>query len=166
MMLRFALTLPGPAAVRYPRTGADGPALLPPQPIVEGKGQLLCEGTDAALIAYGSMVLPAWSAAAILAREGLNVAVVNARFARPLDETLIRDVVASVPVALTVEEGSVQGGFGEGVLKLCSDAGLAHKLSVRGLPDRFITHGSREALLAEVGLDDRGIAESVRRLLK
>lgn len=165
MMLRFALTLSGPSALRYPRTKVADVEAPEPTPIEIGKGQLLCEGSDAAIVAYGSMVAPAFSAATMLQSEGVSVAVVNARFARPMDEELITQVIDGARVALTVEEGCVNGGFGEGVLRLCAEAGLGGAVSVMGIPDRFIAHGTRDELLAELGLNAIGIAEAVRKML-
>jgi len=165
MMLRFALTLQVPVALRYPRTKLPAAQLPAPEPIQLGRASLLTPGTDAALIAYGSMVAPAFEAAGLLANEGRSVAVLNARFARPLDEDLFRKTLSAVPVALTVEEGSVQGGFGEAVLRFCSEAGLPAKVHVAGVPDRYVSHGGRDPLLAELGLDAQGLAHRLRALL-
>ena len=162
MMLRFALALEGPSAIRYPRAKAPEVGLPEPETVELGRGQLLRDGADAALVAYGSMVVPAWQAAGILDREGVIVAVVNARFARPFDEKLISDVVGKTRVTLTLEEGCVNGGFGEGVLRLCAEIGLGDRVRVKGIPDRFIEHGLRDDLLAGLGLDAEGIAGAVR----
>src|SRR5204862_6953354 len=104
-MLRHALSLPGPSAVRYPRA-SDPDGSLPGNdaPIAQGKGVLLREGDDLALLAYGTMVKPALEAARLLSLRGVEAAVFNARFARPLDGAFVEEVARRVPLVITLEE--------------------------------------------------------------
>ena len=162
MMVRFALASGGPAAIRYPRADVDEVTWPGPEPLAMGKAQLLRQGKDATIIAYGTMVGAAWRASQSLANEGIEVTVVNARFARPLDRELFLRVVGETPATITVEEGSVNGGFGEAVLELASEANLAGRVRVLGIPDRFVPHGSRTKLLAELGLDEMGLVSAVK----
>lgn len=164
-MLKTALLHKGPIALRYPRGQGLGVSLdtqLMELPI--GCGELLREGDDAALVAVGAMVPEAVAAAEILAREGIHVAVINARFIKPLDVELIGQWARRTPVLVTVEENVRQGGFGSAVLEALSDEGIAPRRMVRlGIPDSFVPHGSLRVLRRELGLDAEGIARSVRK---
>ncbi len=104
------------------------------------------------------------AAAERLRQEGLSVGVINARFAKPLDkQTLIR-AIEDVPQVITVEEGTLEGGFGSAVLEAANEAGLDTRNVTRlGLPDRFVEHGERGELLASLGLDVAGLCEAVRK---
>ncbi len=160
----------GPFAVRYPRgkgAGVDRTAPLHEIPI--GKGELRREGTEAVVVAIGSTVLPALEAAEALAEGGRSVAVINARWLKPLDADLIVEWAEKTGRVLTAEEGTLEGGFGSAVLELLDDRGLldSGKIKIRrlGIPDRFITHGTQEELRAELGLDAPGIARAVESLL-
>jgi 1-deoxy-D-xylulose-5-phosphate synthase len=111
--------------------------------------------------------MPACVAAAyeLAAAEGLHVGVINARFVKPLDTSTLLDAVEHSPFVLSVEEGTLMGGFGSAVLEACSDAGLdTRHLRRLGVPDRFIEHGTRAELLADLGLDAEGIAAACREL--
>ena len=111
-------------------------------------------------------MLPACvEAADRLADDGLEVGVINARFVKPLDTQTILRTVQQSPFVLTVEEGALMGGFGSAVLEAASEAGLdTSKVRRLGIPDRFVEHGSREELLADLGLDGQGIAQACRQL--
>jgi 1-deoxy-D-xylulose-5-phosphate synthase len=160
----------GPFAVRYPRgkgSGVDRTRPLHEIPI--GKGELRREGTEAVVVALGSTVIPAVEAAEKLAEGGRSVAVINARWLKPLDENLILEWAKKTGRVLTVEENTLEGGFGSAVVELLADRGLldSGKIRVRrlGIPDRFVTHGTQEELRAELGLDAPGIARAVESLL-
>lgn len=167
-MLDFALGMKGPCAFRYPRSSAmDEKKIKACPPIEYGRGTLLLDGQDVAIIALGSMVYPSLDAAAILKNKGISAAVVNARFAKPVDEPLILKVSNRCKKALVVEEASVIGGLGNAVSDILSrktqgKVDFAHL----GIPDDFVTHGPREILLAECGLSAIGIAEAALRLCK
>lgn len=164
-MLATALALDGPAALRYPRGAGPQRGLDEPlEPLGIGKAEVLREGRDVAILALGSMVPAALEAADMLAGEGLAAAVVNARFAKPLDAELICDLARSCGGLVTVEENTAVGGFGGGVVELVAERGLRVPVRVLGLPDSFVAHGDRQRLLSECGLDAAGIAQACREL--
>jgi len=156
----------GPIAVRYPRGAGVGVTMdFHPEAIPIGRGERLREGTDVSIIAIGSMVAPALEAAARLAEEGVDASVVNARFVKPLDRDLIVEEGRRTGKVLTVEENVVSGGFGGAVLELLHDAcGPEIEARVMGLPDVFVVHGARAALLEQCGLSVDGIVAEARRL--
>jgi 1-deoxy-D-xylulose-5-phosphate synthase len=158
----------GPIAVRYPRgngLGVDLDASLRPLPI--GEGELLRNGSDLLLVAYGSMVPAAEKAAQILHARGIEAAVINARFAKPLDERLILEWARHVPRVATLEEGALAGGFGDAVLEVLSGQSVAG-LRVRrfGVPDRLFDHATRDALLRAAGLAPEALAAELERWLR
>jgi 1-deoxy-D-xylulose-5-phosphate synthase len=130
----------------------------------------MLEGHDGLVVACGTLLGAALEAAATLRQEGLEVAVVNARFVKPLDPSIVERIEAA-PWTVTVEENALPTGFGSAVLEAVNDAraaaeqpGPAGPVVRLGLPDRFVEHGERAELLAELGLDARGIAATCRRL--
>ena len=162
-MLATAIAHPGPAAVRFPRGAGFGVPLDPDlKPIPVGHAELLRDGTDAAVIALGSMVHPALEAAAELAAEGLSVAVLNARFVKPIDRERLASLARRCGVLVTVEEHSAAGGFGGAVLEALAALGIDAPVRCLGVPDGLLEHGDPAALLAELGLDAAGIARAVR----
>lgn len=176
LMVKFAYThRTGPIAVRYPRGAvAEETACalnrVAPAPVHFGKAEILREGKDVLILAIGSMVTPAFEAAALLEKEGVEAAVVNARFAKPLDENTILSLVEGKSLVLTVEEGSLAGGFGSAVLELFErTAAREHStlppVRTLGIPDRFIEHGKRESLLDGLGLSAPKIKDEILRLL-
>jgi 1-deoxy-D-xylulose-5-phosphate synthase len=168
-MLRHALALTGPGALRYPRGSApDRPLPGNDAPLKHGKGVVLRRGGDVALLAYGSMVATALAVAERLAAEGLEAAVWNARFARPLDGTAIERFAARTPLVVTLEEHSVNGGFGSAVLELLAGLPVPPRARVRvlGVPDRLVPHGEAADWLARLGLDVAGVTAFVRRELE
>ncbi len=163
-MLDFAISSDSPMAIRYPKAAA-GDMALTQEPIELGKSQVLRWGTDGAIFGLGAMLEPARQAAELLAKEGLDVAVINPRFVKPLDEELLDKVFRECRFVVTAEEGALMGGFGSAVLELASDRGWdARNLRRLGIPDRFVEHGEREELLSEVGLSAEGIAAKCREL--
>jgi 1-deoxy-D-xylulose-5-phosphate synthase len=158
----------GPFAFRFPRetvpAGFD-PARTP-SIVPVGSWEVLERGADAAILAVGTMVESARAAAAALRSQGVAVDVVNCRFVKPMDRELLRELRGARRVLVTVEEGNLSGGFGDGVLEALNDLGLPSDGVVRlGLPDDFVTHGSRPELLAEVGLLPESIAAAVVKAL-
>jgi 1-deoxy-D-xylulose-5-phosphate synthase len=156
-----------PVAIRYPKSN------LPDLPAAEdgdlkiGRGEVLLPGEGVALFAYGAMVEESYRAAAILRGRGIEPTVVNARFAKPLDVELLRRLSAGHHTLVTLEEGVLAGGFGGAVLEEVAQHGLRFQRIHRlGVPDRFITFGSRPQLLKECGLDAASIAESVEALVE
>jgi 1-deoxy-D-xylulose-5-phosphate synthase len=162
-MLRFALGHSGPVSLRYPKASLEkverGVA-----PVELGQAEIYEWGSDGVLIAYGSLFPTCVKAAERLRQEGLEVGVLNARFAKPLDRQTLLRAVEQMPVVVTVEEGTLEGGFGSALLEAANAAGLDTRHLVRlGLPDRFIEHAERAELLADLGLDVDGICAAVRR---
>jgi len=158
-MLEFAFSVNGPTAIRYPKSVCPF-ARLPVCPLENGKAEIIREGDDFAVIALGSMVLPSLEATEILESGGLSGTLINARFAKPQDVNLFKDVSRKVKAIFTVEEGIVDGGFGSSV------AEAIDKPVVRlGLPTQFITHGKRDILLEKYGLTAQGIAEKIKSSL-
>jgi 1-deoxy-D-xylulose-5-phosphate synthase len=166
-MLHTAVAHDGPAALRYPRGAAEGveipaePKLLP-----IGKGEVLAEGRDVALLGYGYGVHVALDAAAILADHGVQATVADARFAKPLDGELAETLARDHDLLVTIEENVLPGGFGAAVLEHLEDAfaagpGERARVLRVGLPDRYVTHGKPDLLRAEAGLTGQSVADRV-----
>lgn len=163
-MLDFALTCDGPTAIRYPKAAAAD-LDLSKQPIELGKGQIVRWGTDGAILGLGPMLETAVAAAERLAEEGLDVAVINPRFIKPLDTELLERVFTQCRFVVTAEEGALMGGFGSAVLELACDKGWDTRQMKRlGIPDQFIEHGEREDLLADMGMSVDGLVATCREL--
>ncbi len=165
-MLHFALTHDGPAALRYPKTNLEKVERAP-APMELGQAEIHEWATDGMLIAFGSLFPTCVKAAERLREEDdLEVGVINARFAKPLDKATLLKAVEDLPLVVTVEEGTLEGGFGSVLLEAANAAGLDTRNLVRlGLPDRFVEHGERGELLAELGLDVAGLCRTVRKAL-
>ncbi len=173
MMMRYAYShRSGPLAIRYPRGGVheETESLLKevnPAPIILGRSETLREGSDVLLIAIGSMVYVAQEAALRLAKQGVEATVLNARFVKPLDEEAILRHARGKKLVLTIEEGSIAGGFGSAVLELFeTQKGIWPQIKILGIPDRFIEHGKREVLLDSLGLTASGIEARVLQYLQ
>ena len=167
-MLKTAIDHQGPIALRYPRGEGWGVEMEKEiRPLEIGKGELLRDGKDIAIIAIGNMVVPALKASQDLAQLGIDAAVVNARFVKPLDRELLLDVLARIPRAITVEDNVVQGGFGSAIAELLADEGMTG-VSLRrlGVPDRFIPHGTQDELRKICGIDKDAIAQAALRLVR
>jgi len=162
-MLDWALKHDRPVAIRYPKAAAETVS-REPAPLELGTAEVLRPGSDGTIVACGA-VLPACAEAADrLCGDGLDVGVINARFVKPLDIATILHALRQCPLVVTVEEGTLMGGFGSAVLEAASDAGLdSSKVRRLGIPDRFIEHASRAELLADLGLDAQGIANACRK---
>ena len=164
-MLRFALEHDGPVSLRYPKANLEKIERAV-APVELGQAEVLDWGDDVILVACGTLLSTCVKAAEALRQEGLSVGVVNARFVKPLDGATIGKAIDESSLVVTVEEGTLEGGFGSAVLEAANAAGLdARKVLRLGLPDRFVGHGERGELLADVGLDTPGICAAVRRAL-
>lgn len=155
----------GPAAMRYPRGNGVGADIERKPEILEvGKAEILRDGGEVAILGYGSMVHPSLHAAENLAKEGIETTVVNARFVKPLDSSLLLALARTKRLLVTVEEAYLAGGFGSAILELLEENGLQDKVRVvrMGIPDRLVTHGDPKLLLAKYGLDADGIYTRVR----
>lgn len=164
-MLQFALESTGPVSLRYPKANLErverGLA-----PIELGQAEIYEWATDGMLIAYGTLFTTCVKAAERLRDEGLEIGVINARFVKPLDTATLLKAVKDLPLVVTVEEGTLEGGFGSALLEAANAAGLDTSNIIRlGLPDRFVEHGERSELLAELGLDVNGICATIQRRL-
>ena len=165
-MLITALSLDGPAALRYPRgTAAGVPLTDDVQPIPLGKGEILREGGDVCFLAVGSMTANALQAAELLAADGIAAEVVNMRFVKPLDRELLLEAAGHVKLLVTVEENVLAGGFGSAVLECLADTGRTVPLLRLGIPDRFVPQGDRSLLWEECGLLPYQMAARVRERL-
>lgn len=151
-------------AVRYPRGDGEGVPLEPDlHQLPLGKGEMLRDGQDLAILAIGSTVYPALTAAERLAGEGIHCAVVNARFAKPLDSELMLELATRTKRLVTVEENALAGGFGSAVRELLGSARLDQvRVECLGLPDSFVEHGTQELLRSMFDLDADGIARRIR----
>jgi 1-deoxy-D-xylulose-5-phosphate synthase len=168
-MMLTAIEHPGPAALRYPRGNGFGVDISePPKQIEIGKAEILRDGEDVAIIAYGSRVYPAMDAAKNLAKDGIDATVVNARFVKPLDRELLISLAHSKRMIVTVEDAYLAGGFGSAVLELLEQNGLSDKIKVvrMGVSDQIVTHGDPNLLLARYGLDADGIYSKVVETLE
>ena len=163
-MLDFALDHDGPTSIRYPKTSAE---IIERSvaPLEIGKSEVLRWGADGAFLVFGALLGEALRAAEQLAEEGLDLAVINARFLRPLDTELIKRLTEECGFVVTVEENSLQGGFGSAVLEAANSLNLdTRRIRCCGLADRFIEHGERGELLAELGLDTPGFVRTASEL--
>ena len=159
----------GPTAMRYPRgNGVGAPLDRDPQLLEIGKAEILRDGGEVAIIAYGSMVHPSWQAAEHLSKDGIESTVVNARFAKPLDAQLLLALARTKRLIVTVEEAYLAGGFGSAILEALEENGLQDKVRVvrMGIPDRLVTHGDPKLLLAKYGLDADGIYTRVKESIE
>lgn len=142
----------GPIALRYPRGNGIGVPLddeLVALPI--GSWEVLREGKDASILTFGTTIPMAMAAAEMLAQQGIDIEVVNARFIKPMDEDMLHRILSSQKPILTIEEAVLQGGFGSGVLEFAHDHGYLNALIDRmGIPDQYIEHGNVDQLLAEI----------------
>ncbi len=153
-MIKTALEHNGPAAVRYPRGEGRGCRIDPDlRGLPLGKAEVVRDGTDIAIFAVGPMVEIAESAAASLEGQGLSVAVINARFIKPLDSETILKYAGITGLIITLEENVLAGGYGSRVLKVINNSGPKEvRVKTMGLPDSFIEHGDRQILLAKSGI--------------
>lgn len=157
----------GPIALRYPRGNGYGVPLMEEgwEPLPIGKGEQLRHGRDGVIVAYGSMVYPAMQTAELLMEHGLDLAVVNARFAKPLDLDLILPLARETGFVVTMEEGCLPGGFGSGVAEALLDAGVLGPLLRLGVPDVLVDHATPDQSKAELGLTPAQMATRVREAL-
>ncbi|PHS11070.1 MAG: 1-deoxy-D-xylulose-5-phosphate synthase [Blastopirellula sp.] len=165
-MTKFALTLDNPSAIRYPKTNAEN-IERKRTPIEHGKSEVISTGNDGTVISYGTQLAEAVKAVESLKEEGLDVGLINARFAKPIDTETILGALESSNFVVTVEEGALMTGFGSAVLEAAADAGLTN-IAIRrlGIPDTYIEHGERAQLHADLQIDASGIATVCREMAK
>ena len=164
-MLYTMLEHTGPAAMRYPRgSGVGADIRREPELLEIGKAERLRDGGEVAVVAYGTMVHPSLQAAEQLAKEGIETTVVNARFVKPLDASLLLALARTKRLIVTVEEAYLAAGFGSAIAELLEENGLLDQVRLvrMGVPDRLVTHGDQTLLLAKFGLDADGIYTRAR----
>lgn len=164
-MIRFAIDLDAPAAIRFPRGFADFIPEVGKTPIEMGKGEIVREGADVVIIAIGDMVCRAMKVEKVLRRQGISASVVNARFAKPLDINYYRSITSGKELVVTLENNVLRGGFGSAVMEVLSEAGIDIPVLTNGLPDRYVNHGTIEELMEEVGLSITEISAGIRNRL-
>ena len=163
-MLDLALSLDGPAAIRYPRGSTSGKHDEPIAPVALGRAEVLRRGSDVAVLALGNTVDAALDAYALLEGTGLAPTVVNARFVAPLDEMLLLELGETHRRFITLEEHSLAGGFGSAVVEFVNDRGMEVTVERIGVPNVLVQHGKPEAQRAQFGLSAENIAARVRAL--
>lgn len=170
-MLKTALALPGPVALRYARGSGVGVDLSTPLAELErlplGRAEVLREGSEVTLWAIGTMVQSALEVAEVLAKEGIEAGVVNMRFAKPLDKELLLEQAQRYGKIVTLEEGVLAGGVGSAVLEALCQAGLLGSCQVKsfGIPDKFVVHGTKQQLFKDIGLDKASLVEQIREFV-
>ncbi len=155
-----ALKLDGPVAIRYPRGSAPVAPERPRELWEPGKAKLLREGEDASILAVGDMVPIALAAADLLEKQGKSVAVYNMRWAKPIDEEAVAESADRGPI-YTVEDNTIVGGMGSGVLEVLSASGKAARCTRFGLPDEFVQQGTVPELFESLGLSAKAIAQRI-----
>lgn len=154
-------------AIRYPRGEATGMEMRKEfRPMEIGKGECLREGDEIAILSFGPMGNYVIEAADDLEEEGINVGHFNMRFAKPLDEELIKEVCQTYQHIITIEDGTRLGGFGGAVTEFLADKPYHIPVTIMGIPDRVVEHGTQRQLHDEVGIGPNGIKQQVRELLK
>jgi 1-deoxy-D-xylulose-5-phosphate synthase len=165
-MLRTAIEHPGPAALRFPRGSGPGVPIEPDiKPLKIGEAELLRDGGHLGIVAFGSLVSRALEVAENLKADGIEVAVLNARFAKPLDEAWLGRLAERCGALLVVEEAGVHGGLGDAVLAFWAARGVRVPMRALGIADRLVEHGTPNGVLAELELDTAGIERAARALL-
>jgi 1-deoxy-D-xylulose-5-phosphate synthase len=158
----------GPIAMRYPRGNGYGVPLAEEgwEPLPIGKAEVLRHGDDVLMVGYGSMVYPAMQAAEILSEHGIQATVVNARFAKPIDTELIAPLARQIGRVVTLEEGSLIGGFGSAIAESLLDLDIAVPITRIGVPDKLVDHATPDESKAELGLMPPQIAERILKVVK
>jgi len=163
MLYTATLYRKGPIAIRYPRGNALGVEIKPFAQIPIGKGEIVEKGNDAAIIAIGNMVDVGMKVRAELAKENIDIEVVNARFVKPLDGELLKDVFSRHKKVITLEDNVITGGFGSAILEFMNQNKITDvDLIVHGLPDKYVEHGTPDELFRDLKLDANGIKEIIK----
>lgn len=170
-MLKVSLSWGLPVSIRYPRGSVPDLEIKTKvefmKGLEKGRGEVLRNGKDICIVAIGSTVYPALTAAGELEKDGIKASVINARFVKPLDAELIISMAGITEKIITVEENVLQGGFGSAVLEMLEENGVTGiKVKRLGIPDKFIEHGGQDALRKRYGIDRDGIIKAVKEMLK
>jgi len=162
-MIRLSLAHNGPTVIRYPKANLER-IKRDFVPLEIGQAEVLEWGDDITLIGYGTLLGECCKAAEILREEGFQVGIINARFLKPLDKNTLFKAMEESNLVVTIEEGSLEGGFGSALLEAANSAGIETRKLIRlGLPDSFVEHGERTELLHDLGLDAIGIANTAKQ---
>lgn len=164
-MIKFAIDFGHPAAIRYPRGEAYDGLQQFRAPIVCGKSETLYETGSVVLLAYGSMVKTAKEVRRLLLQEGMECALVNMRFAKPLDTQMLLQVAETYQLAVTMEENVITGGIGEAVSEYMRQNGFGIPVLQVAVPDMFVPHGNVEVLKRQIGLDAESIVHKIQTFL-
>jgi 1-deoxy-D-xylulose-5-phosphate synthase len=156
---------PGPVSIRYPRGKGVGAELDGFETIPLGKWEVLNHGKEVAILAVGKMVSNALRARDVLYGNGINPTIVNARFIKPLDTELLWQVLENYKIIVTIEDGTIIGGFGSAIAEFIAQNNFENKLKILGIPDKFVEHGTQDELHSLLGLNPEGIAKTVSNLV-
>jgi len=162
MLYTATLYKKGPIALRYPRGNALGVEIGEFTQLEIGKGEIVKEGKDVAILAIGNMVHHSVEAAKLLEEYSIDAEVVNMRFVKPLDRELLYDVFTRFKKVITIEDNTIVGGFGSAIAEFMAQHNFKNDILIHGIPDRFIEHGKPEELYEELKIDAKGIAEVTR----
>jgi len=166
-MLYTAINHNGPFAIRYPRgAGLGVPCSLPTQKLETGRGELLREGSDLLLLPVGNRVAPALEAAMGLEKLGIQAAVINPRFIKPLDNELISHWARKTGRVVTIEDNVKKGGFGSAILQMLAELHLNIPVRLLGYGNTFIEQGPQQTLWKDAGIDAAGILHGALEVLK
>jgi 1-deoxy-D-xylulose-5-phosphate synthase len=154
-----------PIVIRYPRgEGVLVDWKTPMKEIQIGKGRKIKDGDDLAILTFGHPGNFAASAIRDVKSEGINPAHYDMRFAKPIDEEMLHEVFSKFKKIITVEDGTVVGGFGSAILEFMNSFGYKADVKIMGIPDRLVEHGTPKQLYDEIGLDANGIATEIRKM--
>ena len=167
-MLVSSLQHSGPCAIRIPRGPGEGVPLMEEgwEPLPIGRGELLREGDDLLIVAYGAMNSKAMATAELLAAQGVDSTVVNARFLRPLDDELLHPLARRIGKVVTIEEGTLSGGFGSAVTESLSDADIKPSILRLGIPDVLVDHATPQQSFEQLGLTPVQMAEKIKTFVQ
>ena len=162
-MMVTCLQHSGPTALRIPRGEGEGAVLMEEgwEPLDIGRGELLADGDDLLIVAYGAMVSPAMATAGLLQEQGVRAAVINARFLRPLDQALILPMAKRIGRVVTMEEGCLPGGFGAAVVETLNDHDVLVPVYRIGIPDQLVDHATPDQSKQALGLTPPQMADSI-----
>lgn len=164
-MLGLSLKLSGPVAIRYPRGSTSLPVTLSGAPLQVGKGEVLRDGRDIAILGLGPTLVPALQAQAQLHSQGVSAAVINLRFVKPVDQELVKQYALRCGRLVTVEEHVLDGGMGSAVLEACSVQGLTPAVKRLGIQDQFVPHGEPQQLRELFHLSAADIVAAAKELM-